>query len=182
MNNNDKMSGSATLIHVNGAALCPDPAVFAGWNSLTSAAPGVPGQERKSSAMKHARIVFGLGVLVFSATGAMAKPAYVASTVNLRAAPGTTSEIVDKIPGGSLVDAKDCSDGWCAVTWQEKSGFAIQTALDMSGRVPRRAGPPGYPPRSSFIVEDEPYYEAPPPPVYYDGPYYRRYWGWRRHW
>src|ERR1700690_4219491 len=99
--------------------------------------------------MKHAQLLFCLGVLMVSATAALAKPAYVASTVNLRAAPGTTSEIVAKIPGGSLIDAKDCSEGWCEVSWQEKSGFAIQTALDMSGRVPRPAAarPPAYPPR-----------------------------------
>ena len=89
--------------------------------------------------MKHAPILFCLGILMVSAAPVLAKPAYVASTVNLRAAPGTTSEIVGKIPGGSLIDAKDCSEGWCAVTWQEKSGFAIQTALDLSGHVPRRA-------------------------------------------
>jgi len=125
--------------------------------------------------MKHARILFGLGVLVFSATGVLAKPAYIPSTVNLRAAPGTKSEIVAKIPGGSLIDAKDCSEGWCEVTWQDKSGFAIQTALDLSGRVPRHAAGPAY------IEDEEPVYYAPPP-IYYGGPYYRPYWGWRRHW
>ena len=131
--------------------------------------------------MKHARLLSCLGILMVSAAPALAKPAYVASTVNLRAAPGTTSEIVAKIPGGSLIDAKDCSEGWCAVTWQDKSGFAIQTALDMSGRVPRRAAPPSaYPPRAGYVMEDEPVYYAPPP-VYYYGPYYRPYWGWRRH-
>lgn len=118
---------------------------------------------------------------------ALAKPAYVASTVNLRAAPGTGSEIVAKIPGGSLVDAHACTDGWCEVSWQEKTGYAIQTVLDMSGRVPQRrpAGPvyrqgpevidgPGY-------VEG-PIYHDPPPAVYYRGPYYRPYWGHRRYW
>ena len=89
--------------------------------------------------MKHAQILFCLGVLTFTATGALAKPAYVASTVNLRAALGTKSEVVAKIPGGSLVDTKDCSENWCEVTWNDKSGFAIQSALDMSGRVPRQA-------------------------------------------
>jgi uncharacterized protein YraI len=78
--------------------------------------------------MTHVRLLYCLGVLIISAAPALAKPAYVASTVNLRAAPGTTSEIVGKIPGGSLIEAKDCSEGWCAVTWGEKSGFAIQTA------------------------------------------------------
>ena len=96
----------------------------------------------ESKAMKYAQALFCLGVLVFSAAPALAKPAYVASTVNLRAAPGTKSEIVAKIPGGSLVDTKDCSEGWCEITWQDKSGFAIQTALDTSGRVPRQASQP----------------------------------------
>src|ERR1019366_3790392 len=78
---------------------------------------------------------------------------------------------------------QDSREGWCAVTWQEKSGFAIQTALDMSGRVPRAAArPPAYRPNAGYVVDDEPvYYEAPPPVYYYDGPYYRPYWGWRRH-
>jgi len=50
---------------------------------------------------KFSLLCFGAVVLM---TGvAAAKPAYVASTVNLRAAPGTGSEIVAKIPGGSLV-------------------------------------------------------------------------------
>lgn len=138
--------------------------------------------------MKHARLLSCLGsflgILMLSAAPALAKPAYVVSTVNLRAAPGTKSEIVGKIPGGSLVDAKDCSENWCAVTWQDKSGFAIQTALDLSGRVPLQAAarPPGFAPREEYIVEDGPVYDAPPPDYYYYRPYYRPYWGWRRRW
>jgi len=149
--------------------------------------------------MKYVQFLFYLGVLMVSATAVLAKPAYVASTVNLRAAPGTTSEIVAKIPGGSLIDAKDCSEGWCAVTWQDKSGFAIQSALDMSGRVPaqRTAQPsgrlspgPGYRgpayqgrvyTNGPVYVEDPPVYYEPRPYYYgYYGPSYRRYWGWRR--
>ena len=140
--------------------------------------------------MTHARLLFCLGVLTVAAAPALAKPAYVVSTVNLRAAPGTTSEIVGKIPGGSLIDAKDCTAGWCAVTWGEKNGFAIQTALDLSGHVPRRAaGPSGYGPNArpaygpddGYVPVDGPAYYAPPP-VYYYGPYYRPYWGWRHRW
>lgn len=130
--------------------------------------------------MNPARILVGLGILALSATGGLAKPAYVVTTVNLRASPGTNSEVVGKIPGGSLIDATDCSEGWCAVTWQDKSGFAIQTALDLSGRVPNRAAGPGYVPRGPY-VEEEPVYAAPPPVYYGYGPYYRPYWGWRRH-
>lgn len=129
-----------------------------------------------------------LGTLL-CAPSAQAKPAYVLSAVNLRAAPNTTSEVVGKIPGGSLVDADACTDGWCAVTWQEKKGFTIQTSLDLSGRVPaRRAGPP----RGNSVVERGPpvYYEgseAPPPAYYYYGygpsyyrPYYYGGYGYRR--
>jgi len=156
--------------------------------------------------MKHARILIGFGVLVFSAMPALAKPAYVASTVNLRAAPGTKSEVVSKIPGGSLIDAGECTEGWCEVTWQDKKGFAIQTGLDLSGRVPRQAARQAprqitrqvtgsvtrrpvygaYPPDDrdvDYVPVDEPSYYSPPPPgYYYDGPYYRPYYGWRRHW
>jgi uncharacterized protein YraI len=139
--------------------------------------------------------------------GAVAKPAYVTSTVNLRAAPGTGSEIVAKIPGGSLVDASACDGGWCEIAWQDKRGYAIQSVLDMSGRLPQqraaasapayRQGPEPSAPRSGYrqgpdvlegpeVVEGPIYYE-PPAVVYYGGPYYRPYrpyyrpyWGWRR--
>jgi len=124
----------------------------------------------------------GLVVLLSAAGGALAKPAYVATTVNLRASPGTTSEIVGKIPGGSLIDAGDCTDGWCAVTWQDKSGFAIQTAIDLSGKVPARrvVRRPVYGP--DYVDEPPVYVEVPPPP-YYVRPYYfgRPYYGHRWH-
>ena len=120
----------------------------------------------------------GSGLLLGAAGVAPAKPAYVPSTVNLRAAPGTTNEIVAKIPGGSLVDADNCTNGWCAVTWQDKSGFAIQSAIDLSGRVPQRraARPPAYYDGPVYVDEPPVYYE--PPPVYVR-PYYRR---WHRRW
>ena len=117
------------------------------------------------------------------ATAASAAPAYVVSTVNLRAGPATSNDIVGKIPGGSLVDATDCADGWCSVTWQGKSGFAIQTALDTSGRVPVRRP---VAPNGAVAVDDGYVPMGPPayyygPPVYYGGgPYYYGYgYGWR---
>src|SRR5450432_3597351 len=117
-----------------------------------------------SKAMTWKPQILCLGILLVAATSANAKPAYVPTTVNLRAAPGTTSEIVAKIPGGSLIDADNCSEGWCAVTWQDKHGFAIQSALDTSGRVPSRraARPPVY--------ADGPEYVEEGPPVYYQAP------------
>ena len=103
------------------------------------------------------------------------------STVNLRTAPGTSNEIVAKIPGGSLVDADGCTDGWCAVTWQDKTGFAIQSAFELIGRVPPRriVRQPVYRSEPIFIEAPPIYY---PPPYYYGRPYYlgRPYYGYRR--
>src|SRR5262249_59520742 len=91
------------------------------------------------SSMKIVPQILGLAVACV-AMPALAKPAYVASTVNLRAAPGTGSEIVAKIPGGSLIDAGGFDAGWCEITWQDKKGFPIQSSVDLSGRgTPRRA-------------------------------------------
>ena len=44
-------------------------------------------------AMKFSHALFGLGVLALSAAPALAKPAYVVSTVNLRAGPGKVYKI-----------------------------------------------------------------------------------------
>src|SRR6476620_3866614 len=149
----------------------------------------------ESMAMTSSRLTICAATLVpLSAAAATAEPAYVASTVNLRTAAGTGNEIIAKIPGGSLVDAANCSE-WCEVEWQGKKGFAIATALDRSGRVPgprptvRRAAPV-----AGAVVEDDDYVPVSPPvgyvapvPYYYGYGYgygYRRYYGygygWRR--
>lgn len=115
-------------------------------------------------------------LMLLSAAVAVADPAYVASTVNLRSAAGTTNEIVGKIPAGSLVDAANCTD-WCEVEWQGKKGFAIATALDRSGRVPgpRNAARRAMPPSGAAMVEDD-YVPIAPPVVYgAPGPYYYGY-------
>jgi uncharacterized protein YraI len=135
--------------------------------------------------MRHSREILSgaaaLAALLALATGALAKPAYVASTVNLRQSPGTTSEIVGKIPGGSLIDAGECTEGWCAVTWDGKVGFAIQTAIDTSGRVPQQRRAAVRRPLYGPDEIDEPVYYAPPPPVYVRPYYYGGYYGRRWH-
>ena len=97
--------------------------------------------------------------------------------MNLRSGAGTDNEIVGKIPGGSLVDATNCSD-WCEVEWQGKKGFAIATALDRSGRVPapRTAARRAASPLGAAVVEDDDYVPIGPPVVYgAPGPYYYGY-------
>jgi uncharacterized protein YraI len=120
-------------------------------------------------------------LLLLSGASALAEPAYVASTVNLRAGAGTNNEIVAKIPGGSLVEAANCSE-WCEVEWQGKKGFAIASALDRSGRVPASrsaARRPAAPPPGAYVEDDD--YLPVGPPVVYSTPYYYPYYGYRRY-
>ena len=116
--------------------------------------------------------IFAAAFVLLSAASATAEPAYVTSTVNLRSAAGTTNEVIAKIPGGSLVDATNCSE-WCEVEWQGKKGFAIATSLDRSGRVPARSAARRAPPPGAPVVDDD--YVPAGPPVVYGGPYYYGY-------
>ena len=132
------------------------------------------------------RLVLSCCAVMLLTGAAVAKPGFASSTVNLRAEANTTSAIVTKIPGGSLIDVGDCTDGWCAATFQDKSGFAIATALDTTGRVtrPAPARRAGVAPADDFepVAPDfgPTYAVAPPPVVYYGRPYWygpRPYWG-----
>ena len=141
--------------------------------------------------MKTLLCVCALALLTASAA---AKPGIAVSTVNLRAASNTTSEILAKIPGGARLDVGECREGWCAVTFQGRSGFAIATALDASGRAPRpavRRPPPGYVPDDDDFEPAGPYppgyavgprVYVGPPVVYGPGPYWGPYWGPRWGW
>jgi uncharacterized protein YraI len=126
--------------------------------------------------------------LVLMATGsAFADPAYVPSTVNLRDGAGTGKPILAKIPGGSRLEATNCSD-WCEVEWQGKKGFVIANALDRSGKAPvsqpasKSASDPRTtgsvtrrPPRRPKVYVEEDDYVPMGPPVVYGGPYYYPY-------
>jgi hypothetical protein len=116
------------------------------------------------------------------------RSALVVSNVNLRSGPGTDSEIIATIPGGSTVQITSCSGEWCAVTWNGRSGYAIARNLSTGGL--RHAGqyraPPGYADGPPVGYGPPGYY--PPPPVVYGPGYYRPGyyygpgWGWRRGW
>jgi uncharacterized protein YgiM (DUF1202 family) len=126
--------------------------------------------------------------------GPGARSAFATANVNLRSGPGTDSEVIATIPGGSRVQIASCDGEWCAVTWNGRSGYAIARNL---GAAPRQArayrpqpgyaeGPPGYedgPP----VVYGAPRYYGPPAvvygPGYYGyGGYYGPGYGWRRRW
>jgi hypothetical protein len=129
---------------------------------------------------------------------AAAKPATVASDVNLRKGPGTDSKIITLIPKGTMVEVGNCTNGWCQVSWNGQDGYSIATNLGLGGPPPVRRRPVAdaydyppppdtYGPPPGYVVGPSVYYGGP---VYY-GPYYGRPyygpgwrggWGWRRHW
>ncbi len=145
------------------------------------------------------RLLCAGAIVLISVAAADAKPGVATSTVNLRKDPNTSGDIVAKIPAGSRIEVGECNDGWCAVTFGDKSGFSIATSLDTTGRAPARAvrrGPPGTPyayeddgevvrgpappgyvrvPGPGAYVAPRPYYYGP-----YAGPYWGPYWGYRR--
>ncbi len=132
--------------------------------------------------MKLARLALCAGTLALLSTEfAAAKPGYAATTVNMRSGPGTANEIVTKIPGGAKLEINACTNGWCEVTWNGKSGFAIETALSDRAPVVRRSYPGYY---AGGPVYGPPVYYGPPAYYYGPGPYYYGYgpyWR-RRHW
>jgi uncharacterized protein YgiM (DUF1202 family) len=75
--------------------------------------------------MQFARVTFAaVSLIAFSAT-ATAKPVTLSAETNLRAAPGTKSEVVTLIPKGSEIEVGECDAGWCKVKFGDKEGFAI---------------------------------------------------------
>jgi uncharacterized protein YraI len=139
------------------------------------------------------RLALSCCALMLFASAAAAKPGTAASTVNLRAEASTSSAILAKIPAGSRIDVGDCSGEWCAVSFQGRSGFAIATALDTTGRVvrrpaPVRRGPPaGYAPAP--YDDDDDYVPVAPRPLYgppavvvAPGPYYGYGYGYGPYW
>jgi Bacterial SH3 domain len=125
-----------------------------------------------------------------------ARSALVTANVNLRSGPGTDSEIITTIPGGSTVRITSCSGEWCAVTWNGRSGYAIARNLDTGGprQVRQYRAQPGYAEGRDYepgppVVYGAPGYYPPPPVVYGPGYYGPGYyygpgpgWGWRRRW
>jgi uncharacterized protein YraI len=121
------------------------------------------------------RLALACAFLLATAAGAAARPGIAAATVNLRAEANTTSAVLTKIPAGALLDVGDCTEGWCAVTFRDKSGFAIATALDTTGRarpVVRRRPPVRYYGPDDEYVPVGAYRPYGPAVVYAPGPYY----------
>lgn len=97
-------------------------------------------------------ILFGAAsALVLSAGAANAVPATAETSLNVRSGPGTQYGVVGTLAAGETVDARDCTGGWCRVSFSGGTGYASRSYLAMAGGGTAVAAAPGY-------VYDEPYY------------------------
>jgi uncharacterized protein YraI len=79
--------------------------------------------------MLYLRIAFTAASVFALTAAAAAKPVTLSAETNLRAAPGTKSEVVTLMPKGSAIEVGDCDAGWCKVAFGDKEGFAIARNL-----------------------------------------------------
>jgi uncharacterized protein YgiM (DUF1202 family) len=101
---------------------------FTGIKMPYSATESRPNRFPCEDAMQFARMtqaaLAALAVTAITAAAA-AKPVTLPAETNLRAAPGTKSEIITLIPKGSAIEVGECDAGWCKVKFGDKEGFAI---------------------------------------------------------
>jgi uncharacterized protein YraI len=76
------------------------------------------------------RLLFAL--LAASVCGglfACSDPGIVTVPVKLQQAPALESEVLATIPKGSTVRVKDCTNGWCRISWNGRDGYTLTKSL-----------------------------------------------------
>lgn len=63
-------------------------------------------------------------------------PAATTRDTNLRKAPGTGYEILALIPKGTRIDAGNCRNGWCRVSWNGYDGYVAARNLSLATAPP----------------------------------------------
>ncbi|HEY1544431.1 MAG TPA: SH3 domain-containing protein [Xanthobacteraceae bacterium] len=101
------------------------------------------------------KLLTGAGLLVLSTGFALAAPAVVQESVNLRAGPGVEYPVVTAMPQGAPIDVMGCEGTWCRVAFGRTVGFASREFLALGGRIGPRG--PGY----ATYGEDDEYGYAP---------------------
>ena len=81
--------------------------------------------------MPFKRAMIATVLLAMSAGAGLAMPAMVQNDLNLRAGPGTSYQIIDVMPEGSMVDAWNCGPNWCEVSYAGITGFASANYLNI---------------------------------------------------
>lgn len=88
------------------------------------------------------KLLTGAGLLVLSTGFALAAPAVVQESVNLRAGPGVEFPVITALPEGAPIDVMGCEGSWCRVAFGRSVGFASREFLALGGQPGPRG--PGY--------------------------------------
>jgi uncharacterized protein YraI len=136
------------------------------------------------------RTAVALAALVIGAGAASAREGTTTTELGLHSGPAGNTELLLTMPAGSKVSVGACSGGWCKVTWNSYSGYAIQSRLVISAaapssRVARRGSYPAggdivpiyppYPYRSGYYPKADWYFDIPPYTAIEPSFYRRRY-------
>jgi uncharacterized protein YraI len=128
-------------------------------------------RERQHSAnevgtMRTKLLALAAGAALIAGTGA-ASAAMVTGDLHLRAGPGTNYPVIDTMPAGSHVNVRNCTGGWCRLSYRGESGWASDNFLSGRSRTTTVY-------RSRRIYR-EPYAETYVAPGYAYGPDYYDY-------
>jgi uncharacterized protein YraI len=107
------------------------------------------------------KVVLGAFLIVGVPVAASAVPATVETDLNIRLGPSTGYAVLDTIPGGAVVDAVACYQGWCQVIWDGIDGFASRAYLDIAPNVSIIAPPSGAILAPGIVVYESRYYTRP---------------------
>jgi hypothetical protein len=91
---------------------------------------------------------FAAMIATMWAVCATAKPIATTEEANPRGAAGTDSEILTLVCSGTAVEAGDCSNGWCRVSWSGHDGYASGLAQEQSVGPPAGGRTPPAPPQT----------------------------------
>jgi uncharacterized protein YraI len=138
------------------------------------------------------RIIVAVFAFAIGAGAASAREGTTTTELGLHSGPAGNTELLLTMPAGSKVSVGGCSGGWCKVSWNSYSGYAIQSRLVISAAAapsPRRATRrgtypaggeivpiyPPYPYRSGYYPKADWYFDIPPYTAIEPSFYRRRY-------
>ena len=81
-------------------------------------------------------LLLSAGIVALSTGWAAAAPAVARDFLSLRSGPGFKFRVVEVIPPSSLLDARNCSVGWCQVNINGVVGYVDSGHLDFSASSP----------------------------------------------
>ena len=78
--------------------------------------------------MRTTLFALAAGAALIAGTG-VASAATVTGDLNLRAGPGTGYAVIDTMPAGAHVNIRNCTGGWCRLSWNGETGWASDNFL-----------------------------------------------------